>query len=425
MYFLAKGFHMKFSFLLLLSFLLLSCQQEKVEMVKTKNAIFFIGDGMGLASLTAARIYAKGSTGRMNFERFTHTGFSKTYSTDNFTTDSAAGATALATGVKSYNGAISVTDPKKDKEQSSRELQTILDVAYEAGKSVGVITTTRVTHATPACFYAHIDHRDKEKEIAAQLKNSNLTFLLGGGRRFFKDELDELKKKGWTYVTNAQDLNAINTNQKNLKVLGLFNESHLTYTFDRPKVEQIETKEPTLAQMLFWGIQTLSKNPKGYILVVEAGRIDHAAHENHFRRQAHETMALDEALQIALEKASAQTLVVVTADHETAGLAINGYADLSLKGDRMVNEKTDITDSYVSWSTGPGAKNLGEGDEKLERALYFKEFANHTAVDVPILANGPGAELFSGFMKNSDIPKKILQSLGLEFNSSVNKENNH
>ena len=415
---------MKLLNILLLPLLLLACQAQSNNLPLAKSTIFFIGDGMGIASLTASRIYSKGSNGKMNFEKFKNIGLAKTYSSDNFVTDSAAAATALASGIKTYNGSIGFSDPNLDPKKEARKLQTIIDVAHRAGKSVGIITTTRVTHATPASFFAHVRHRDSEKEIATQVADSPLTFLLGGGKKNFDaNEISNLKSKGWTLVENAQDLNALNKEQKGLKVLGLFNDDHLTYTFDRKQIHNIEHTEPTLAQMLFWGIKTLKKNAKGYLLIVEAGRIDHAGHENHARRNIFDTVALDEAYGIAFEEAGSETLIVSTSDHETGGLAINGYAPLkSMKGDEIF-KKNNKGETHLTWATGPGKESKKMGEEEKEASLYFRPAGDHTAVDVLIFAHGPGSQLFQGFMSNHEIPRLILKNMGLEFDEKANLDN--
>jgi alkaline phosphatase len=204
--------------------------------------------------------------------------------------------------------------------------------------------------------------------------------------------------------------------------LACFASSHLHYDIERQKDEAIATKEPTLAEMVDWGIKTLSQNPKGYLLVIESGRIDHAGHENNFQKQVHDTIALDAAYKVAFEGSDSETLIVSTSDHETGGLALSGYGDVKkIKGDNFLAVQEDKT--LVTWATGPGVSSNDKGIEKKEKSVYYKEFANHSAVDVLILAKGPSQNLFAGFMKNSMIPIKILEAMGLKFDDSATVEN--
>ena len=396
-----------------------------------KNVIFIIADGMGHAAVTATRIWAKGSKGSLNLEKMPYSGYVKTYSSSSFVTDSAASGTALATGVKTYNSAVGMTDPKVDPTHSSRNLEFITDVMKKAGKSVGVVTTTRVTHATPACFYAHVKDRGMENEIASFLKGSSLDLLMGGGRKYFQREINkinlisDLEESGWVYMKNKQDMDSVKSQSLSSKVLGLFNTSHITYENKR-KVMTKDT-EPSLSEMVSFATDFLSDNKNGFFLMVEAGRIDHASHDNLIEEMLHETKELDDCLGNLLTSDLAKdTLIVITADHETAGLAISGYGHVdTVKGDKLLSTKKSASgkvSSYISWASGPnGAENL-TGSQPHPAAQYAAE-AKHTAIDVMVLASGPGAEVFSGFMQNTQIPRKILAKVGLSFESPVNLEN--
>ena len=393
-----------------------------------KNVILIIADGMGPACVTATRIWAKGSKGSLNLEKMPYSGYVKTYSSSGFVTDSAASGTALATGVKTYNRAIAVTDPKVDPKGASRKLELMTEVMKKAGKSVGVVTTTRVTHATPASFYAHVKDRGMEDEIATFVKNSPLDLLMGGGRTHFQRESDklnlipELEKSGWTYVTTKEEMAASKGSSLNSKALGIFNRSHITYENKR----QVTTKdtEPSLSEMVSFATKFLSDNEKGFFLMVEAGRIDHASHDNLIEEMLYETKELDDCVGGLLGSSLAKdTLIVITADHETAGLAISGYGDVDkVKGDKLLATKKTASgkvSSYISWASGP---NGAEGYQSHPAAQYAAE-AKHTAIDVMVLASGPGAEVFSGFMNNTQIPRKILAQVELGFESPVNAEN--
>ena len=344
---------MKRTKLIIYFFLFIKCLSGETHAKDTaKNAILFIGDGMGLSYITAARLWSKGSKGKLNIEHFPVLGLVKTHSSDNFVTDSAASATALATGQKTYNGSISMSDPNKDLKKKSLPLTTIVDIAKADGKKVGIITTTRVTHATPASFYAHSKSRHLEKDIASQAVNSNIDLLLGGGRKYFygkswqdpdekkkgkqqdnRNLVKEMQSKGWQYLDKASQINS--EKKYKLPILGLFNYDHLSYETQRdPKKKQ----EPTLEELVAFGLKTLSQEKEGYVLIIEGGRIDHAAHANLHKEALGEVIGLDRAIGYVQKNTSKkETLIVVTADHETGGLAINGYGDVDqVKGEKFL-----------------------------------------------------------------------------------------
>lgn len=409
-----------------------------------KNVIFIIADGMGPASFTGTRIWAKGSEGELAMEKMPVTGYVKTYSASNFVTDSAASGTALASGVKTYNTAIGLTYEKVDPSGTSRPLETIADVMKKAGKSVGVITTTRVTHATPASFYAHVKNRHMENEIATQVGDSSLDLLMGGGRRHFlpeaegvnlkkrrlddRDVIEEVKEKGWSYVSNKKDLMNFKAQSASGPLLGIFNESHVSY--ERERAVNSADKEPSLNEMTKFAVNFLGDNEKGFFLMIEAGRIDHASHENVIEDMVRETLMLDETVKDLLASSLMKdTLLVITADHETAGLAVSGYGDVEeVRGDKLFEVKKDengFLSSYISWASGPNSSlnpDLPKGTLKQPAAQYAEE-ARHSAVDVMILSAGPGSSNFMGFMNNTEVPRKILSLTGLRFTSPVNEEN--
>ncbi len=390
-----------------------------------KNAIYFIGDGMGPSLVTAARVYQYGSQGSLHMESFPFTGYARTFSSDDVVTDSAAGATALLTGVKVVNETLGLTDPKLDPKKISRHLQNIMDVAKAAGKSIGVVTTTETTHATPAGAYAHIDDRDKGKKIAKQLVESDLDLLLGGGEKHFsKKTLKKLNAKNWVMINHKKDLK-----ESKQRVLGLFNSSHLTYMKDR-KAAQVEASEPTLTEMVDYAIKYLSKNPKGYILLVEGGRIDHAAHDNLAEKALVELVEFDNAIKHADQITNDNdTLLVITADHDTGNLSLSGYGPADVKGKDILGNIKHTKygeSSYLTWATGPGfnSPSIVPKDANLteyfHRAAIGGKKASHTAVDVPVIAKGPGAQAFSGYQNNNQIPVKLLKCMGLKFTDQVN-----
>jgi len=437
------------------------------------SAIFFIGDGIGQAYLTGTRIWKYGSNGKLAMESLPITGISKTYASDNFVTDSAASGTAMATGVKTYSGSIGMSDKTFDPSKSTRPLQSILDVAISAGKSVGIVTTDEIVGATPAAFYGHVPKRSEYESLARQLSESKIQLFLGGGRRSFfpkswndpdepqksgiredgKNIIEEMKTKNWKYIHRKQQLN--DSLLKSKKVIGLFDYEAMLFETSRKKHnDQIQ---PTLPEMVKFSIKYLRQNPKGYLLIVEQAHTDFAGHMNWAEHAFVQTLELDKAVFVAMKMASPKTLLVVTADHETSGLSLSGYWGIKIRGSKLLgnvwgpsylNEdavtvqnctKAILTNSVedinklscysraaISWATGPGGNSSAKVKEGMiqHRAAYHQEPNGfHTAVDVAIMAGGPGQFLFTGYMNNSDIPKKILKALGLKFTERVNIEN--
>lgn len=334
-----------------------------------KNVIFFLGDGMGIRTLTAARIYAVGEEGDLTMDTLPESAFVRTFSEDGQVTDSAPSMGAYMTGVKMKNEVISMqtgtvaTTPNDDgtstcgsasENNGKQPAETLLELAKAQGMSTGVVTTTRITHATPASTYAHVCHRDAENDIASQLVpggkgtawasyNTKLLdgvdVILGGGLRQFKpladggkradgrDLVKEMQQAGYQFVRSGSELAKIEPN-KTGKLLGLFNASHMNYDLDRIKKN---VDEPSLAAMTTKAIDTLQAKNKSYFLMVEGGRIDHALHDTNAKRALQDTVAFDDAIRAAIELVKKtdpelkNTLIVVTADHDHT-IVLNGYA---------------------------------------------------------------------------------------------------
>jgi alkaline phosphatase len=417
-------------FFILSALTLFSCSPSPKHPT-AKSHIFFIVDGMGHAHLTGARIYAGGSDHRLHIESFPVVGLVRTYSSNDYVTDSASSATAYASGVKTYNRSIGLTDPAKTPSGKSEPLPTLLQRAQEAGKSVGIVTTTRVTHATPAAYYAQVPNRNMEQEIAEQLINQKIDLVLGGGRSFFLPEsvgglrkdgrnlLEEHRARGDQVLTEYSELTASQLSL-NTPLLGLFEDDHLPYDLNRT-----DSQLP-LSALVEFAITHLSKNPKGYVLIVEPGRVDHASHMNWARLAFGDMLAFDEAIKVTLRLRDSQTLVVVTADHETGGLALNGYAPVDqTQGERLLKNQTrDFANPHynhglISWASGPGFDSPLIVDEEeinfRHKATYPapKNSAYHTAVDVPLFALGPGQEMFNGFHNNNEIVHRVIKILQL------------
>ncbi len=327
-----------------------------------KNIIFFLGDGMGINTLTAARIYAVGEDGDLTLDTLPESAFVKTYSNDAQTTDSAASMSAYMTGVKSNNGVISMStdtlaiEPAKDASgnktvsrcSNGRAVPTLAELARQRGMAIGVVTTTRVTDATPAAVYAHACHRSMETDIAAALVPggsgynsalgaSGIDVLLGGGTDAFmpkaqggtradgRDLLAELRAKGHRIVSNAAQLNAIDA-AAGAPLVGLFAAQNLSYDAVRDPA-----RDPGLAAMTGKAISVLSKHQKGFFLMVEGGLIDLALHDTHAKRALQEVVSFDNTIKATLAQMRVidpglkNTLIVVTADHDHT-LLLNGYS---------------------------------------------------------------------------------------------------
>jgi len=410
------------------------------EDAKPKNAILFIGDGMGLAQVTAARIYQGGARdGKLTLDTLPHTALVRTWCANNTVTDSAAAGTSLAAGEKANTAAIGITPDK-------REVETILDLAKKQGKAVGIITTTTITHATPACFYAHVPFRADEKAIAVQLAEyGTIDVIMGGGREYFlpkeitdgengepgtrtdgRNLIEEMKANGYRYAEKKEEFDAlaeeVNGSADAGKVLCLFSPGTLSYELERAGDKW---GEPSLAEMTALAIKILRRNPNGYFLMVEGGKIDHAAHNNEAHKMVTDLIAFDQAIKTAteVEGAAQDTLIVITADHETGGVAINGYPPIGSGGPAMFEKAMGMGSSdTITFASGPGAdRSKMEGVERTDPgykqpSLFPASSALHTGIDVIAWGWGPGSGVIRGTLDNTDIAKQIMYALGLREN---------
>lgn len=317
-----------------------------------KNAILFVGDGMGVSTVSAARVFSVGVDGQLTLDTLPFTALSRTWSSDYITPDSAGTMSAMITGAKTSSGIISLSaDTERGdflQDGDGEVLPTLFELAIAAGKRTGVVTTARVTHATPAACYAHVNERGKEAAIALQALpdqpayndalGPGLDVLMGGGRRFFvprgtddeegsegrRDDGLDLRAafvdQGYRYVWNADQLAASGPDDRPL--LGLFESSHMEYEHDRP---QDLGGEPSLTEMALKALELLEGAEQGYLLMVEGGRIDHAHHGGNAYRALRETEQFDRALAAVLERVDLEdTLVLATADHSHV-FAFGGY----------------------------------------------------------------------------------------------------
>ncbi|WP_165313326.1 alkaline phosphatase [Vibrio ziniensis] len=346
----------------------------------TKNIILFIGDGMGLQHQKAAQWSSVGLDIKLEMMEMAASGFIETQAANGALTDSAAAGTAMATGVKTSDGVIGL-DP------NFNALTTILEEAQNLGMHTGLVTTTPITNATPATFATHVKRRNQEIEIANQLSESKINVLLGGGEDKFlptgktgcypkkgerddgSDLIDKFMANGYTYVCTQVSFSIIDS-YSSVPLIGLFADE-----------EMIRPYSPSLEAMTQTAINTLSHNDKGFFLMVEAGQIDWASHRNDAENAISDTIGLNEAVKVAQRFAnnSKDTLIIVVADHETGGMSLSTTPTGAANEDGpffMPNGDS----FYVNWSTN-----------------------SHTSVNVPISAQGPNSDRFSGVHDNTFI----------------------
>ncbi len=464
--------------LLITAMLMSACSQTTMAAGEAKNVIFFLGDGMGPTTVTAARIYKYKEEGELNMEKLdgkTRTARVKTYSNDAQTTDSAPSMAAYMTGVKMNNEVLSMSADTKAVKPTGADsncpatgngvaVDTILELAKAKGKSVGAVTTTRVTHATPAATFSHICHRDAENNIAAQAVvggvgynsklGTGLDVLLGGGRENFlplvattngkgkrtdgRDLIAEMQTQGYAWANTGTSLAAIDAT-KTTKLFGLFNASHMEYELDRVK-KTID--EPSLTAMTLKAIDVLGQNSQGFFLMVEGGRIDHALHGTNAKRVLEDTIAFDDAIKAALEEMKKRdpelknTLIVITADHDHT-MTFNGYgkrgSDVlgTVKSYKDGKELVDVDGkNYTTLVFGNGPNRpatrstLIEGNADSTQVLhddYLQETSiklgseTHGGGDVMLFATGAGAasKTFKGTIDNTKVYSLIKTAFGL------------
>ncbi len=406
-----------------------------------RGVILFVGDGMGIASITAARIHKGASDGMsppsaavLRIETAPRSCLVRTASRDSMVTDSAAAMTALVTGVRVPNGYLSAD---LDAAGAPQPLRTLVEEAEARGLSTGIVTTTTLTHATPAALYAHIENRRSEEEIATALLPASgnpalgdgVEILLGGGRAFFvpadeggvraddRDLVAELRAAGYASVRNATELrDAVAAGGD--KILGLFTDAHMAFEADRVASA---SEEPSLAEMTARAIEVLRRNPRGYFLMVEGGRIDHAHHMNNARRAIVDVLAFDAAVAAALEATTAEDAIFVTADHDHT-MVIAGYPI----GDRDVFTQVGVDRagqpySAIQYANGPAAlmtaaRHAAQDIESLdyrERAGVPLDAETHGAQDVPLYVFGP-SEVYADLpaaIDNTDVFKFVRSAL--------------
>jgi len=343
---------------------------ERLELVSDKtikNVILVIADGTGIAQLSSGQLNDVGADNYLALQTMPVTGIVKTHASNSLITDSAAGATAYSCGMKTNNGMIAYLP-------DGTHCKTILELAEERGMLTGLVATSTITHATPASFASHVSSRGNQTGIAEQYVNSGVEIFFGGGREFFipqnesgssrKDDrnlIEEFEANGYDYVDNAEQMKSATGNH----LLGLFANSG---------IESVD-RSPTTAEMTSVALEKLKGSENGFFLMVEGSQIDWAGHGNNAEYAVREVKDLDDAMKIILDfaKQDGETLVVLTADHETGGMT-------------MLNSSDDPNQLRVEWVTD-----------------------YHTAVPIPMMAYGPHAIEFTGWHDNTDIGIKIAE----------------
>jgi alkaline phosphatase len=457
---------------------------------RAKNLILFVGDGMSLTTVAAARILEgqrQGQSGeehRLAWENFPDTALSRTYNTDSQTPDSAGTMTAMATGAKTRLGVLSIgqSAPRKDcKAALDARLLTLWELAASSGMDTGVVTTARVTHATPGATFAHSADRAWENDtdlpasareagcidIARQMVESPFGYgpdvLMGGGRRGFlpktahdpeypdrtgsrgdgRDLVAEWQSRhpGGHYVWNAAQLQSASNDGA---LLGLFEPDHMHFEHDRPADA---AGEPSLKEMTRAAIARLSKNPNGYVLLVEGARIDMANHAGNAYRALTETIALSDAVRVATEATSVDdTLILVTADHSHT-LAFSGYGRrgnpilgkvyggsresiATVDPTALARDANGLPYTVLNYVSGPGYRgSVASGDahatanrrpdltdvdtedpDYLQEAIFPLDSETHGGDDVGIWAIGPGSDAVRGSVEENTVFHFLLQA---------------
>ena len=339
----------------------LTLKQNDYFKEQPKNVILLIGDGMGVAQVFSAFTANKGA---LNMTQMPFTGFSLTQSANDYITDSAAGGTALSTGQRTYNGAIAVDTNKI-------AIPTIVEISKSRGYATGLVSSSSITHATPASFIAHQPSRRMQEEIAADFIGTDIDVFIGGGRKYFVNRKDgrnlfnELIHDNYLVFNSLDEAASVNIGKIAILTAEKHNETY-------PKRGEM------LPEATQKAIDILKNNEKGFFLMVEGSMIDWGGHDNNTAYIIQETLDFDRAIGKALEFASSnnETLVVITADHETGGMTITGGSI----------EKGKVSGKYTTMG--------------------------HTAVMVPVFAYGAGADKFTGVYNNTEIFDKIMEAFG-------------
>jgi alkaline phosphatase len=337
-------------------------------LAKPKNVILLIGDGMGLPQITGSMYMNDNTT---VFERFKNIGFHKSHASDNLVTDSAAGATAIASGVKTYNGAVGVNSRKES-------VPTLLEMAEQKQMATGLVASSSITHATPACFIAHVAGRENKEGIALAFLDTPVDIFIGGGMDHFvrrnmdeRNLVTELTAKGYQ-ITSFSDQEISNLDITTSKNIGYFTANGEPLPHSAGSDDLIPASEKAIEFLD-------ERSPNGFFLMIEGAQIDWGGHANDANYVVSEMHEFEKVVAEVLDFAAQDktTLVIVTGDHETGGFAVQPGSKLN--------------DIQVAFTT-----------------------KSHTALMIPVFASGPGAEDFRGIYENTAIFDKIKSALDLK-----------
>ena len=398
----------KFSFItiLLLLPLLLSAQQ------KAKYVFYFIGDGMGFNHVSVTEYWLGYTEGVFDsrplaFSQFPVLGWAVTHSASNLITDSAAAGTALSTGSKTDNGMLGVTP-------DTTMLESIARKIHNAGYKVGISSTVGINHATPGAFYGHSASRSDYYDIAMEIPGSGFEFFAGGGVIESTGEdgdktsvYDLIEKNGYIITEGMEEFHSMKTSAEKMMLL---QEDGRTKT-ELPYAIDMKEGDMTQADLVKASIDFLyDRESPGFFVMSEGGRIDWASHGNDTKAMIFETLSLSDAVAEAVKfynEHPDETLIVVTADHETGGLTMSWKSGYNVYFDKI--ENIDKSKDFAS------DEERKEMDEASHAAHIGWTTGDHSGANVPVFAIGAGSSLFSGRMDNTEIPKKICEAMGITF----------
>lgn len=437
--------------LVLTLFLTLSLALTAGAQAEVKNMIVLIGDGLGQGQIDMTRYMSEGKDGQLELMQLPNVGMMMTSSVQGVP-DSAAAGTAMATGEKTKNGMVGMTP-------NGAEVDSILDYAESRDKSSGIISTNKVTDATPATFAVSAESRDNEVAIAKAILNNGVDVVLGGGADEFLEKEDvvaQAKGMGYEYVTNEDELANVEAN--NDKLLGLFNDSYMNYKLDR---DDLNSNEPSLKEMTKKAINILSRDEDGFFLMSEGARIDHAAHAADIPGVVAETLEFDETVKYAVDwaKENGDTMVVVVADHETLGFSVtepinkealmdievspeymasqmveregepgmtvesikdvfSEYAGIEMTDEeasafnqKIVDNDGNLYYSYlIGWEIGSVIAKEYNADVVSSEIRAKSSTGGHTLNSVPIFAYGPESDAFNDVLDNTEVSEILFDA---------------
>lgn len=413
---------------------------------QARNTIFLVADGMNIAALSLADAWSRQTRSvssrwlRLYRERPVVRALCETHSATGLVTDSAAAASCWGIGERIVNGALNITP-------DGRKPVTLAQKMKAARKRVGLVTTATATHATPAGFAVTVASRKSQSEVAAQYLERGIDVVLGGGADHFGPSLlAAYRRVGYAVATDRAELLA---RRGGGPLLGLFSPKYIPYEFDRLRDPALRAKVPSLAEMTQAALNNLAPSPEGFFLMVEGGRVDHAAHGNDALALIHDQLAFDEAIEtvLAFTDRHPDTLVIITTDHGTGGIQLNGVGDEDFEGApayagtneafRRLAKATSTQEAVLARTKGQPkqvqldalvestglafkAADLAKvTDLKSFQALLPKQTGinwtsnNHTADLVEFCAFGPGSALFPPFLRNDEVHAKILRATGV------------